>query len=126
MKKTMDLHPILRALADRTRLKLIERLRHGGGTIRELAEDLGLKQSMLSNHLRVLLKAGVVVRRHPRPRRAEHHLAPRVLVPLREWLEELGSDAAPAAADSQPPPPAAQRRDPARRDEERREDWRCW
>ncbi len=54
----------LSALAQTTRLLLIEQLADGGtSTPGELANELGLSQQTVSKHLKVLTQAGVVTRR---------------------------------------------------------------
>lgn len=51
----------MKALAQATRLLLIERLADGGtSTPGELANELGLSQQTVSKHLKVLTHAGVV------------------------------------------------------------------
>lgn len=48
-------------LANPARLHILERLAAGPASVNEIAEAVGLKQSMTSQHLAVLLAAGVVV-----------------------------------------------------------------
>jgi ArsR family transcriptional regulator, arsenate/arsenite/antimonite-responsive transcriptional repressor len=52
-----------RALADETRLKVIERLREGEQCVCDLTDVLGASQSRMSFHLRVLKDAGLVTDR---------------------------------------------------------------
>ena len=49
-----------RALADETRLKIIERLRDGEECVCNLTGPLGTRQSLLSFHLRTLKEAGLI------------------------------------------------------------------
>lgn len=49
------------ALANPARLHILEYLAQGPATVNEIAESVGLKQSMTSQHLSSLLAAGVVV-----------------------------------------------------------------
>ena len=58
--KSNDCLPALKALADPTRLKLVELLLAGPGTVNELAEKLGTPQYNVSKHLRILREAGLV------------------------------------------------------------------
>ncbi len=51
----------LRVLADRTRLEVMRLLIAGALHVGELNESLGIDQSLLSHHLRVLREAGLVV-----------------------------------------------------------------
>ena len=49
-----------RALADETRLKIIDRLRDGEECVCNLTGPLGMRQSLLSFHLRTLKDAGIL------------------------------------------------------------------
>lgn len=49
------------ALANPARLHILEYLANGSASVNEIAEAVGLKQSMTSQHLSNLLAAGVVV-----------------------------------------------------------------
>ena len=51
---------ILSALADATRLAIVERLGRGERCVSELCVDTGVKQSLISFHLKVLRGAGLV------------------------------------------------------------------
>jgi DNA-binding transcriptional ArsR family regulator len=55
-----DCIDILKALADRTRLRLIKALLADRASVNELTEQLGLSQYNTSKHLRVLKQAGIV------------------------------------------------------------------
>jgi DNA-binding transcriptional ArsR family regulator len=52
-----------RALAEPTRIKLLDRLREGEATVLELTEVIGSTQQNVSKHLGVLRQAGIVRRR---------------------------------------------------------------
>lgn len=49
------------ALANPARLHILEILAIGPASVNEIAEAIGLKQSMTSQHLSALLRAGVIV-----------------------------------------------------------------
>ena len=49
------------ALANPSRLRILEHLAHGPASVSEIAEAAGLKQSITSQHLAALLNAGVLV-----------------------------------------------------------------
>lgn len=49
----------LKVLADATRLAVLELLMDGPKHVGELAEQLGVEQSLLSHHLRILRDAGL-------------------------------------------------------------------
>lgn len=51
---------LLKALADSTRLRLLALLRHGEFTVSDLVELLGMGQSRISRHLKILTEAGVI------------------------------------------------------------------
>ena len=50
----------LKVLADRTRLDVLRRLLVRPHRVGELADELGVEQSLLSHHLRTLREAGLV------------------------------------------------------------------
>jgi DNA-binding transcriptional ArsR family regulator len=52
-----------RALAEPTRIKLLDRLRDGEASVQELTELIGSSQQNVSKHLGVLHQAGIVGRR---------------------------------------------------------------
>jgi len=51
---------LLKVLADETRLAVVERLLEGPKHVGEINETLGVEQSLLSHHLKVLRQAGLV------------------------------------------------------------------
>jgi DNA-binding transcriptional ArsR family regulator len=52
-----------RVLGEPMRIRLLEALRDGEGTVSELQEAIGASQQNVSKHLGVLLRAGIVGRR---------------------------------------------------------------
>jgi DNA-binding transcriptional ArsR family regulator len=52
-----------RVLGEPMRIRLLDRLRDGEATVRELEEAMGASQQNVSQHLGVLLRAGIVERR---------------------------------------------------------------
>jgi DNA-binding transcriptional ArsR family regulator len=56
----IDCMDVLKALADRTRLRVVKVLLAGDSGVNELTERLGLSQYNTSKHLRVLKNAGIV------------------------------------------------------------------
>ena len=57
----MSDHPILlAALADPTRLRIVELLRNGERPVGDIVEDVGIHQSGVSRHLGILNDAGIV------------------------------------------------------------------
>lgn len=55
-----ELIPLLKALAEPNRLRIFAELMHGNSCNGELQEKLGLPANLLSHHLRVLSKAGLI------------------------------------------------------------------
>ncbi len=60
----LDLPACLRLLADGTRLRILGLLEREELTVGELSRSLGLAQSRVSNHLRLLREAGLLSERH--------------------------------------------------------------
>ncbi len=81
---------LLKALADPIRLQVIEALGGGERCVCELTEELGLAQSKLSFHLRVLREAGLLADRQS-GRWIYYRLQPEALESLRGWLAELAA-----------------------------------
>ena len=52
-----------RALAEPTRIKLLDRLREGEATVLQLTELVGTSQQNVSKHLNLLQRTGIVARR---------------------------------------------------------------
>lgn len=78
--------PLFTALADPTRRTLLERLiRDGEQTVHALTTGAGVSQPMVSKHLGVLKRAGLV-----RPRRlgreTHYRAEPKGLKPLVDWM----------------------------------------
>lgn len=65
---------LLRALASPLRIAIVMRLDGGGQCVHELVDELGAPQPLVSQHLRVLRAAGVVVS-HRRGREVAYSLA---------------------------------------------------
>ena len=80
------------ALADLTRRALIERLRSGPAPVGLLADDLPISRPAVSQHLKVLSDAGLLLV-EPRGTRRLYRLAPRGLDDLRAYLDSLWDDA---------------------------------
>jgi ArsR family transcriptional regulator len=63
MSATMRLEPLLKALADPTRLRIMRLLAHMELAVGELAQVLGQSQPRVSRHVRILCDAGLAERR---------------------------------------------------------------
>ena len=81
-----DLDQTLMALADPTRRALLERLSAGEARVTELARPFALSLNSVSKHLRMLERAGLVVRR---VQGRDHHLSLNAepLDAAAEWIE---------------------------------------
>ncbi len=91
MARTLDTdraRPMLKALADPCRLQVLEALAGGERCVCELTEELGLAQSRLSFHLKVLRDAGLLSDRHS-GRWVYYRLRPEALEALQDWLAAL-------------------------------------
>lgn len=75
-----------RALAEPTRLHIVELLLHGPRPVGDLVNRLRLHQPQVSKHLRVLSRAGLVGARVDAQRRI-YALRPEPLQKLEAWLE---------------------------------------
>jgi DNA-binding transcriptional ArsR family regulator len=86
-----NLQETFQALADPSRLAVVERLSAGPQRAGELAEASGLSAPAMSKHLRVLLQAGIVRdERSPHDARVRvFRLRPESVVGLRAWLDQL-------------------------------------
>jgi DNA-binding transcriptional ArsR family regulator len=86
-----ELTPLLQALADPTRLGVVQLLSTGPQRAGELAAAAGLSAPAMSKHLRVLLEAGVVAdERPPDDARVRiFRLRPESVIALRAWLDQL-------------------------------------
>ena len=80
-----DLTATFSALADPTRRALLARLSKGDASVFELAEPFDLSQPAISKHLKVLERAGLIMRGRDAQRRP-CRLDPRRLKQAAEWL----------------------------------------
>jgi DNA-binding transcriptional ArsR family regulator len=88
MSSSTNLDATFSALADPTRRAMLARLAQGEATVMELAEPFEMTQPAISQHLKVLEEAGLVVRRvegTKRPRR----LAKAGIEAMDQWLAML-------------------------------------
>ncbi len=74
------------ALADPTRRTILARLASGEASVMELAEPFKISQPAISQHLRVLERAGLISRRRDRQRRP-CCLEAKPLEEANQWLE---------------------------------------
>lgn len=88
---TAELAPLLTALADPTRRRVVQLLLERPRRAGELAAESGTSAPVMSRHLRVLLHAGIVADERPADdaRARVFWLRPESVTPLRDWLDEL-------------------------------------
>ncbi|MCR9124244.1 MAG: metalloregulator ArsR/SmtB family transcription factor [Phyllobacteriaceae bacterium] len=79
------------AIADPNRRHLLEELRRGAKTVGELATGLPISRPAVSQHLRVLLDAGLV---HARPEgtRRIYSVQDAGFMPLNLWLDQFWAE----------------------------------
>ena len=88
MPLSFNLNASFAALADPTRRAILSRLARGEATVMELAKPFEMTQPAISQHLKVLEDAGLIVRRvegTKRPRR----LAKAGIAAMDQWLAML-------------------------------------
>ncbi|MFI5924492.1 ArsR/SmtB family transcription factor [Micromonospora sp. NPDC051543] len=90
MSVTLDdqqLDALFTALSDRTRRDIVARLTTGQATVKELAEPYAMSMQAVSQHIRVLERAGLISQgrhRQSRPCRLE----PAALEAALSWIEQ--------------------------------------
>ena len=82
----------LDALGDATRRAILERLLHGPLPVGKLAEDFPISRPAISQHLRVLKEARLVVDRSSGTRRL-YALNPEAFDSLREYFDQFWNQA---------------------------------
>jgi DNA-binding transcriptional ArsR family regulator len=82
----------LAVLADPTRRKVFERLRHGPRAVNVIAAGLPVSRPAVSQHLKALKRAGLVEERSQGVRRI-YSLRREGLMELREWLDSFWDEA---------------------------------
>jgi DNA-binding transcriptional ArsR family regulator len=80
------------ALGDRTRRAIFERLRSGPLSVGELAAKLPVSRPAVSQHLRVLKEAGLVMERRNGTRRL-YRVDPDGLGELRDYFDDFWNEA---------------------------------
>ncbi len=78
----------LSALADPTRRNVFESLRAGPASVGDIAAELPVSRPAVSQHLKALKLAGLVIDRS-QGRRRVYCIAPNGLAELRQWLDQF-------------------------------------
>lgn len=87
-EKSQNLDAIFAALADPTRRSILSRLAAGEASVNEIAAPFGISQPAVSKHLKVLERAGLIVRDIDKQRRPARLKAEPMAAAL-SWLEEF-------------------------------------
>jgi len=82
----------LAVLHDPTRRRVLELLREGERSVRELTDGTTVTQPAVSQHLRVLREAGLVIAR-PEGARRMYRVDPDGLSAIRAWVDSFWDDA---------------------------------
>jgi DNA-binding transcriptional ArsR family regulator len=78
-------HDVFGAISHPARRRMLDLLALGDHSVNAMAGHFKMSRPAVSQHLRVLLDAGLVSeQRHGRERR--YHFIPRRLAPVREWI----------------------------------------
>jgi DNA-binding transcriptional ArsR family regulator len=85
MSADVELNATFGALADPTRRAILARLSKGDASVLELAEPFDMSQPAVSKHLKVLERAGLIVRGRDAQRRP-CRLEPRRLKQAADWI----------------------------------------
>jgi DNA-binding transcriptional ArsR family regulator len=88
MEGVGNLDTVFLAMADPTRRAILARLAKGEATVMELAEPFAMSQPAVSQHLKVLEGAGLVLSRVDGARRPRR-LAPGGIETMEQWLAML-------------------------------------
>ncbi|MFI0403157.1 MAG: ArsR/SmtB family transcription factor [Cyanobium sp.] len=86
--QTGEISALLKALADPIRMDVVQTLAGGERCVCELTETLGLAQSRLSFHLKVMRQSGLITAREE-GRWVYYKLVPQAFEQLQEWLNSL-------------------------------------
>lgn len=88
----MTYEAAISALSDPTRRAIIEKLRGATLPVGEVADGLGVSRPAVSQHLKVLSDAGLVIAT-PRGNRRLYAISPDGVAALRAYLDTLWDDA---------------------------------
>jgi DNA-binding transcriptional ArsR family regulator len=86
------------ALADPTRRRVLQRLQGRAMSVGEIARGLPVSRPAVSQHLKVLKDAGLVVDQAEGTRRV-YHIDPNGIAAIRSWLDQFWDTALQAFAD---------------------------
>lgn len=91
MAEAAQISAVMRALADPTRRAVFERVAGSEEiSVVELTRNSGVTQGAVSQHLKALKQAGLVVER-PEGRNVFYRAQPEGLAPLADWMSHYGA-----------------------------------
>ena len=91
MTQTEAIDTVLRTLSDPTRRAVFERVVNSDEiTVSDLTRGSGVTQGAISQHLKSLKLAGLVVER-PEGRNVYYRAEPQGLAPLADWMDHYGA-----------------------------------
>ena len=99
MTYNIDPSLVFAALADPTRLAIVQRISGAGLPVGQIAEGLPVSRPAVSQHLKVLGDAGLVAVTARGTRRI-YRLRPEGIAALRDWCDRLWTDALAAFAEA--------------------------
>jgi DNA-binding transcriptional ArsR family regulator len=86
MATALRVERVLDALGDPTRRAVFKRLRKGNRSVREIADGMDVSRPAVSQHLKVLKSAGLILVRVDGARRL-YGIDPNGIEALRDWLD---------------------------------------
>jgi DNA-binding transcriptional ArsR family regulator len=90
MIEAAPIDAVMRTLADPTRRAIFERVFSSDEiTVGELTQGSGVTQGAISQHLKSLKQAGLVIER-PEGRKVYYRAQPEGLAPLADWMNHYG------------------------------------
>lgn len=95
-------HDIYKAIADETRRKILELLTSGSKNVNGIAEHFHMTRPAISQHLKVLVDAGLVSV-HTSGRERSCSSVPTQLAVVRTWIDTLSPTSSETTADQKPP-----------------------
>lgn len=85
--ETDELSLIFLALAHPVRRAMLYQLKEGKASVSELQEPLDVKKSMMTKHLKILQRAGLIERDSVRQQRFSR-LNPKMMEKVKDWVDE--------------------------------------
>ena len=78
---------VFAAISHHARRQMLDRLNAAGHSVRDLAAHFDMSRPAVSQHLRILLDAGLVAE-HRHGRERHYRFVPEALAPVRDWLAQ--------------------------------------